>query len=446
MSCRRTGCACSRNQEALRSVSSYKKLTPQMDRPVRARHAAGFAALCLVAAAFNLRPALTGLATVLSEIQVGLHINSFWAGILTMAPVLCFGATGPLAPMLSSRLGLERAIFLLFMLLAFSLGLRAAPHSAAIAASTVAAGAAIGMAGVLLPVVIRRDFPNRLGLMTGVYTMVLSLGGASAAGLTPVIERATGSWSAALAAWSLPAFAAALLWGVFASRAAGVPRGQARSRFSVLLSDPTAWYVAAFMGLQAGLAFIVLGWLPTLIRDRGLSVLDAGIMTSISIMAQTATALLVPTLATKRLSPRLLIVLVLVGTLAGFMGLLYAPLGTGHVWALMLGLGQGGLFGLALLFISLRSPSAEAAAMLSGMSQSIGYLGASLCPLAVSLLRDAYNGPGGPALLVGAITILCMWCGLQAARPGYILSAPKKAPDEAGQDRPRAASHVSADS
>jgi CP family cyanate transporter-like MFS transporter len=404
-------------------VKSYDKRAPEVDQPMRSTHAAGLVAGCLIIAAFNLRPALTGLATMLAEIQSSLHINSFWAGILTMAPVLCFGLTGPLAPLLSSRLGLEKTIFLLFFLLACSLGLRAVAHSAAVAASTVAAGGAIGMAGVLLPVIIRREFPNRLGMMTGLYTMVLSLGGASAAGLTPMIERATGSWAVALAAWSIPAFAAALLWGILASITVRPTQEQRHSSFSTLLGDPIAWYVTAFMGLQAGLAFIVLGWLPTLLRDRGLDVLNAGLMTSISIVAQAATALLVPTLATKRLSPQILILLVLLSTLAGFLGLLYAPVESGRIWALLLGLGQGGLFGLALLFISLRSPSVETATLLSGMSQSIGYLGASLCPFVVSLLRDAYGGPGGPALFVSVITLLCFWCGLQAACPGYILSA-----------------------
>lgn len=362
---------------------------------------------------------------MLTEVQHALSISSFWTGALTTAPVLCFGVTGPLAPLLSSRFGLERAICLLFALLAFSLGLRAMPNVAAMAVSTLMGGAAIGMAGVLLPVVIRRDFPNRLGLMTGLYTMVLSIGGASAAGMTPMLERLTGSWAMALAAWSAPAVMAALLWGILASNSVASVRSAKSSRFSALMGDRVAWSVTAFMGLQAGLAFIVLGWLPTLLRDRGLDNIDAGVMTSVSIMAQTVTALIVPTLAAKRLSPRLLIVMVLASTGAGFLGLLYAPIATGHVWALLLGLGQGGLFGLALLFISMRSPSPEAAAMLSGMSQSIGYLGASLCPFVVGLLRDVHKGPGSPALLVLAITLLCLWYGFQAARPGYILTLPK---------------------
>lgn len=161
-------------------------------------------AVCLLIAAFNLRPTLTSVATVLSEIQSDLQVSSVWTGILTTVPVLCFGAFGPLAPLLSSYLGLERAIFLLLVLLAVGLGLRVIPYATTLMLSALMAGAAIGMAGVLLPVIIRRDLPHQVGLVTGLYTMVLSLGGASAAGVTPIIEHTARSWTWALAFWGTP--------------------------------------------------------------------------------------------------------------------------------------------------------------------------------------------------------------------------------------------------
>ncbi|QRM31585.1 MFS transporter [Microvirga sp. VF16] len=390
----------------------------------KARHGSlvvSFTMACVILAAINLRPALTSTATMVTEIQQSLGLSGAWIGILTTMPVLCFGIFGPLAPLLSARFGLERAIALLLTGLAAGLVLRVLPNSMALFASTLLAGAAIGMAGVLLPVVIRRRFPHRLGPMTGLYTMILSVGGASAAGLTPIFERVWQSWTLALASWSIPALVAGLLWSGLAFSRSATTGTAPLPRFSLLLRDRLAWYVTAFMGLQAGLAFIVLGWLPTLLRDRGLDVLNAGVVTSVSILAQTVTALLVPSLATQRVSPRLLIVLVLSATCIGFLGLLYAPLPTRHLWALILGLGQGGLFGLALLFVTLRAPTAEVTAMLSGMSQSIGYLGASLCPFAVSLLRGGPDPFIGPAVMVAAVTAACTWCGFKAAAPAYVL-------------------------
>jgi len=381
----------------------------------------GFIVACVVIAALNLRPALTSTATMVTEIQTDLDLSRAWIGILTTVPVLCFGAFGPLAPFLSAMLGLERAIAVLLLGLAAGLALRAMPASIALFGGTLVAGAAIGMVGVLLPVVIRRRFPAHLGPMTGFYTMILSIGGASAAGLTPILEGAWRSWTLALASWSALAFAGGIMWAALASVEQPSSSTARLPRFSLLMRDRLAWAVTAFMGLQAGLAFIVLGWLPTLLRDRGLDVLDAGVVTSVSILSQTATALLVPSLATRRVSPRLLILLVLTATCAGFLGLLYAPLASRVLWALVLGLGQGGLFGLALLFVSLRSPTAEVTAMLSGMSQSIGYLGASLCPFAVSMLRSSDDPFRGPAIMVVLITAGCVWSGLRAAAPAYVL-------------------------
>jgi CP family cyanate transporter-like MFS transporter len=342
---------------------------------------------------------------MLAEIQNGLQLSKFWTGILTTIPVLCFGIFGPLAPMLSSRIGIGRAIFLLFPALTTAIGLRYFNLKSSLVLSTLATGAAIGMAGVLLPVVIRRDFPQQIGLMTGIYTMVLSVGGATCAGLTPVIEQSVGTWNSALTVWSVPALLAAALWGHAAWAQPRAGRAARIASFVILLRDPIAWAGTGYMGLQAALAFIVLGWVPTLLRDRGLDVIDAGIVTSVSIIAQTATAPLTPVLAMRAGSPRVLVTAVLLMSVAGFLGLLYAPLESRVVWGLVLGLAQGGTFALALLFISLRSPSAEAAAMLSGMSQSIGYLGASLGPLAISVLRDLIGRRVGPASLFCATSL-----------------------------------------
>jgi CP family cyanate transporter-like MFS transporter len=146
----------------------------------------------------------------------------------------------------------------------------------------------------------------------------------------------------ALTVWSVPALLAAALWARAAwaqpkaSRAARIPS------FFILIRDPIAWAVTGYMCFQAALAFIVLGWVPTLLRDRGLDVVDAGIVTSVSIVAQTATALLTPVLAVRTGSPRVLVTAVLLMSVTGFLGLLYAPLERRVVWGLILGLGQGG--------------------------------------------------------------------------------------------------------
>ena len=291
--------------------------------------------------------------------------------------------------------------------------------------STLIAGAAIGIAGVLLPVIIRRDFPHRLGLMTGLYTMVLSIGGASAAGLTPILERHTGSWNVALAVWSS------------ARHRRRHPVGDLRDaeRTMAFKAGPHAPLLGAVRrsdglvrhgvhgaagGARLHRARLAANFAARSRNRRGRCgrhhvIVDRG--------ADAHVADSRPVLATRLFPAGALVLAVLAASLAGFTGLLYGPPGSTPFWGLVLGLGQGGVFGLALLFISLRSPTSEAAAMLSGMAQSIGYLGASLGPLAVSLLRDVSEGPAGPEVLFATITLLAAWCGLLAARPRQVLSS-----------------------
>lgn len=223
--------------------------------------------LCLILGAFNMRPALTSLATMLTDVEHSLAVGRLWTGFITTAPVLCFGIFGLLAPWPARRLGLERAIALLLLFLLIGLALRTQVSSVGLVASALISGAAIGMAGALLPVVIRRDFPERAGIATGLYTMAMSISGASAASLTSIIERATGTWTSALAIWSLPALATALAWGRLALISHRAGRMARLPHLSALLRDKIAWNVTAFMGFQAGLAFVVLSWLPTLLRD-----------------------------------------------------------------------------------------------------------------------------------------------------------------------------------
>ena len=73
---------------------------------------------------------------------------------------------------------------------------------------------------------------------------------------------------------------------------------------------------------------------------------------------------------------------------AGLMGCLYAPLSTLWWWAVLLGLGQGGNFSVALSLIVLRSADARVAASLSAMTQGIGYTMAAAGPYLMGVLHD----------------------------------------------------------
>ena len=375
--------------------------------------------LGLILVALNLRPALSSLAPLLSQVSDSLGLSAARAGLLTTLPVLCLGLFAPLAPILARRFGAERVVLGVLLMLAAGITLRSAFGEVGLFSGSLLAGASIGVIGVLLPGIVKRDFARQASAMTGVYTMALCLGAALAAGATvPLSRYFADDWSLGLGFWMLPALFAALCWLPQAGRKHATH--QVAARVKGLLRDPLAWQVTLYMGLQSSLSYIVFGWMPSILMGRGLSATDAGLALSGSIIVQLLSALTAPWLATRGKNQRLAIVVVMVMTLGGLFGCLYAPIDGLWGWAVLLGLGQGGTFSLALTLIVLRSRDAHVAASLSGMAQGIGYTLASMGPLAVGVIHDVTGGWSAVGWVFGVIGVAAIIAGLGAGRALYV--------------------------
>ncbi|HEY9102630.1 MFS transporter [Chitinimonas sp.] len=370
--------------------------------------------LGMVMVGLNLRPALSSIAPVLSVVRLGEGLSATGAGLLTTLPVLCLGLFAPLAPILARRLGAEQAILLVLAGLMLAILLRPYTGPVGLFLGTILAGACIGIGNVILPGIVKREFAHRVGPVTGLYTMALSLGAALAAGFTvPVQNLAGGDWRPAMAFWALPAALAAITW---------LPQlKQHRALNKVahvrgLWRDPLAWQVMVYMGAQSSLSYCVFGWLPTILADRGMSALAAGFMMSMSVLVQLITALTGPWFAARGRDQRLAIVVVVVLTIAGLLGCVYAPLEQIWLWAVVLGLGQGGTFSIALTLIVLRASDATVASELSGMVQGGGYTIAALGPLLVGLLHEWTHGWHAVAIWFAVLTVVALIAGLGAGR------------------------------
>ncbi|WP_419735241.1 CynX/NimT family MFS transporter [Pseudomonas sp. COR18] len=375
--------------------------------------------LGLVLVALNLRPALSSMAPMLSEVSRSLGLSAAKAGLLTTLPVLCLGLFAPLAPVLARRFGSERVVLGILLTLAGGMLLRSSLGEFGLFAGSILAGASIGVIGVLLPGIVKRDFARHAGTMTGVYTMALCLGAAMAAGSTvPLSQHFGNSWSLGLGFWVVPALVAAVVWLPQVGSRQGAH--QAAYRVRGLLRDPLAWQVTLYMGLQSSLAYIVFGWLPSVLIGRGLTPTQAGIVLSGSILVQLASSLAAPWLATRGKDQRLAILVVMLLTLGGLFGCLYAPLDGLWGWAIVLGLGQGGTFSLALTLIVLRSRDAHVAANLSSMAQGIGYTLASMGPFAVGLVHDLTGGWQALGWIFAVVGLGAIAAGLGAGRALYV--------------------------
>ncbi|QEM84031.2 MFS transporter [Halomonas binhaiensis] len=369
----------------------------------------------MVLVGLNLRPALSSLAPVLNRVQQDTALTPLSIGALTTLPVLCLGLFAPAAPRLSRQFGPERALALSLVVIAAGLLLRWLASPWALFTGTFLVGAGIGVGGALLPALVKRELPRGADLMTGVYTMALCLGGALGAGLSIPLSDWLGGWPPGLAAWSLLAIVALVAWELGMPRTPATPHAPGQTGTGAtrgILRQPLTWQIMVFMGAQSSLAYIVFGWLPTLLVKRGYDEAEAGWLMGMSVLVQLISALAAPWLARLGRDQRPALLLGLSFSTIGLCLLLLA----GPFWKLpgvvMLGLGQGGSFSLALALIVLRSADSRLAGRLSGLAQGGGYALASLGPFSVGIMLQLDVGiPWITAALVGIATLAaaCSW-------------------------------------
>jgi CP family cyanate transporter-like MFS transporter len=364
----------------------------------------------VVLAGLNLRVAVASVPPVLDEISRALSLSAAAGGLLTSAPVICFGLVAPAAPVLARRFGGEVVLAAALVILAAGTLLRAADDTATLYAGTLVAGAAVAVGNVLVPAVIRTRFARRLGGLTGVYAASLGVGAALAAGLTVPVEHVVG-WRTSLAVWAAPAAVAAVVLAV-ASRPerVDVPSGGV-----ALLRDRVAWEVTAYMGLQSLVFYAAFAWLPSILRDSGYGDSEAGAMLALVALGGIPASLVAPMLATRARDQRFIAAALPLVEAVAVAGLLAAPVAA-YAWVLLFAVGQGGAFAIALALIGLRASPRRPVTELSGMAQTVGYCVAATGPFTLGALHDASGGWDAPlAALLGGIALLTA-AGVAAGR------------------------------
>ncbi|CAM5482790.1 MFS transporter [Streptomyces xanthochromogenes] len=384
----------------------------------------------IVLASLNMRAALASVSPLVSDISQSFGLSSTASSLVTSVPVLFLGLGALVAPWLARRFGSEPVLLFALLLLAGGILVRVAPSPVALYGGGVLVGTAIALLNVLMPGLIKRDFPDKAASMTSVYTGAMIAGATLVAASSVPLEKAFGgSWEASLAVWSLLAVLAAVTWLPqvliargrtghevrMASARPGTGTGTGSAAKSVWRSA-LAWQVTLFMGLQSLWSYVLIAWMPTIFTDHGMSRSTAGVIFAFNNLIQVAGAFAVPLLAGRMRSQRPLIVLVTSLVAAGYAGLMIAPVSGAWLWAGVLGIGQGGAVGLALTMIVLRSGDAQTAARLSGMAQTVGYLLAAVGPLAAGAVHQATGGWTIPIALVLGVCAAALAVGLFAAR------------------------------
>ncbi|MGN7860709.1 MFS transporter [Microbacterium sp. 22303] len=423
--------------------------------------------LGIVLVAFSLRSAVASLSPVVDHVARDFPMPAAVVGLIGTAPPVCFALFGLLTPLMERRLGLERvAVIALSAVTVGLVGRGFAVDATTLLIATALVFAGVGMANILMPPLVKKYFPDRLGLMMTLYTTVMAFS-TFLPPLVAVPAADVAGWRVSLAMWAVFALAGTLPWivmllrvraeGATASAEAAPavgdraqdqveadvtdPAGTASARpsfedaaalstgpivtapsssrvFSRLTRIPLAWMLAVVFGTSASMAYTAFAWLPTILVEHvGTTPQQAGLLLSLFAFTGFPASLIVPVLIVRFHATTWLYVIGALGAVLGLLGLLLFPaLSIVWLWVLLYGL-AGLLFPLALVLISIRARESETAVALSGFVQSCGYVLAAIFPLLLGIVHTATGGWQVPLIVLTALLVASIPAGVYAGRP-----------------------------
>lgn len=385
----------------------------------------GWTLLGVLAIATVLRPSVVVIGPVLPPLQDDLGLGSTAAALLTTLPVLCFGLGAFAGPWLVRRLGVDAGISVAVVLLVAGTFVRVLGGSALLFVGTAVAGGAIAIGNVLLPALVRRDFADRIGPVTGLYTSTLAMSsGLAALTAVPLAGLWSAGWRIPLGFWCLLAAAALFAWAPhqWRHRTRAVVTSTLPTHHSGLrlLRHPTARSLTAYMGLQSIGFYAMVTWLPSILQDGGTDPRTAGALLSLAAVLGIPASLLVPIIATRMRDQRAVAIGTSVLPLVAWAGLLLAPNVDPLIWVVPLGIGTGATFPIALLLISLRSKDPTVTPQLSSIVQGVGYLLAAAGPFMVGVLHGVTGDWQAALLLLVGLNVLQLAAAWSAGRSSPI--------------------------
>lgn len=369
------------------------------------------AAAAVVLLALTLRIAVASLSPLLTVIGRDFEVPAAVVGLIGMAPPVAFALSGMVTPAIERRLGLERTVLIAAVVGATMLSLRAAAADAwSLLAATAGIFAAVGVGNVLLPTVVKKYFPDRIGLMTTVYSTTMAVATFTPPLVAVPLADAVG-WRGSFVTWAVVALAAVVPWIALSLRARASsadavdePRTAVLSR---IVRVPQTWALVVTFGVNSAVAYAMFAWLPPLLIEvAGVDAAEAGGLLALFSFMGLPVSLLVPLLVARLGRTTPFYVVAVAGGLTGVVGLLVAPAAATVLWVVLIGIPPL-MFPLALTLFGLRTRSHETAVALSGFVQSVGYGFAALMPLTIGVTHEVTGGwTVGLCVLGGALVLV----------------------------------------
>ncbi|MGA7149541.1 MAG: MFS transporter [Microbacterium sp.] len=375
----------------------------------------------IVLFAFSLRTAVASLSPVVGYVDADFALPSAVVGLIGTAPPVCYAVFGILTPRFERRFGLERLALAAMVVAVVGLGWRGlATGAATLVLSTALIFAAVGVGNILLPPLVKKYFPDRIGLMTTIYSTTLAFSTLIPPLVAVPVADASG-WRLSLGMWAVFAGAAILPWLLLimrprAAASDAVLAAPAPQAFRRMWRLPLAWALVVAFSVSGVLAYTAFAWLPLLLEDvAGVSPAAAGALLSLFAAVGLPASLLVPLLVVRFHATRALFGVAVVAGLAGIAGLLFAPQAATWLWVVLLGTAPL-LFPLTLVLLGLRTRTPETAVALSAFVQSLGYAVVALFPLGIGLIHGWTDSWTVPLVILAVVVLAAAPAGVVAAR------------------------------
>lgn len=361
----------------------------------------------------SLRAPITSVGIALPSIKDTLNLSNTSVSLITIIPLLSFAVISLFAAKISHKFGLERTVFGALILICVGIALRAITGVSWLYVGTILIGVGIAFGNVLTPGIIKMNFPLRIGIMTGYYTVVMNIFGSFSSYVTaPLVKHF--NYNIAISLIGIVTFIGIITWSFQLNKHDTVNSSQTTTNINVWKS-PLSWQITLLMGGQSMIFYSLINWLPEFLLSNGTPINEAGIYLSILQLAIIPLTFVTPIFAEKLKNQVLITFVTGLLFVLGILTLMLQP-NWAFLGIILIGVASGLAFGLVNTFFGLRTENGLTAAKLSGMSQSLGYLFAAIGPLLFGILHDATNSWNMSFGILLVTSIIIMIIGSRAGR------------------------------
>ncbi|UXV32514.1 CynX/NimT family MFS transporter [Mammaliicoccus sciuri] len=361
----------------------------------------------------SLRAPITSVGIALPSIKETLNLSNTSVSLITIIPLLSFAVISLFAAKISHKFGLERTVFGALILICIGIALRAITGVSWLYVGTILIGVGIAFGNVLTPGIIKMNFPLRIGIMTGYYTVVMNIFGSASSYVTaPLVKHF--NYNIAISLIGIVTFIGIIIWSFQLNKHETVNSSQTTTNINVWKS-PLSWQITLLMGGQSMIFYSLINWLPEFLLSHGTPINEAGIYLSILQLAIIPLTFVTPIFAEKMKNQVLITFVTGLLFVLGILTLMSQP-NWAFLGIILIGIASGLAFGLVNTFFGLRTENGLTAAKLSGMSQSVGYLFTAIGPLLFGILHDATNSWNTSFGILFVTSIIIMIIGSRAGR------------------------------